>query len=347
MKVAVYTIAKNEEKFVEKWYESAKEADYLLILDTGSEDNTAYLAQELGIVVDVKVINPWRFDKARNTALDLIPEDIDYCIALDMDEILLPGWREELEKALSDGVTRPRYEYTWSWKEDGSPGLIYGGDKIHSRHGYYWKHPVHEVLSSDNPETQGWYNIKIHHHADNSKPRSQYLPLLELSVQEDPMDDRNAHYYARELFFYGHREKSIEEFKRHLSLPTAVWKPERATSMRYLAKMENTEYWLLHAVAECPDRREPLVDLGYHYYNLEEFALCFAFMEKALRIKERPLEYMCEESAWGSLPYDLAAVSAYRLKMYDKAIYYGSEALKLNPDDERLKQNLTWYNQER
>jgi glycosyltransferase involved in cell wall biosynthesis len=347
MKVAVYTIAKNEEQFVEKWYESAKDADYLFILDTGSEDNTAYLAQELGINVDVAIIDPWRFDKARNTALDALPEDIDYCIALDMDEVILPGWREELEKALEEGVTRPRYEYTWSWKEDGSPGLIYGGDKIHARKNYRWKHPVHEVLSSEIPETQGWYNIKIHHHADNTKPRSQYLPLLELSVQEDPNDDRNAHYYARELFFYQQYEKSIEEFKRHLSLPTAVWKPERSASMRYLAKMENTEYWLLHAVAECPDRREPLVDLGYYYYTKQEFALSFAFMERALRIKDKPLEYMCEESAWGVLPYDIASVSAYQLKMYDAAIHYGQKALDLDPEDKRLQENMKWYNEHR
>jgi glycosyltransferase involved in cell wall biosynthesis len=207
MKVAVYTIAKDEEQFVEKWYESAKDADYLFILDTGSKDKTAYIAQELGIVVDVVVIDPWRFDKARNIALSMIPEDIDYCIALDMDEVLIPGWRDELEKAHKDKVTRPRYVYTWSWKEDGSPGLVYGGDKIHTRKNYSWKHPVHEVLHSGEEETQGWYNIKIHHHPDSSKTRSQYLPLLELSVTEDPDDDRNAHYYARELYFYGEYEK--------------------------------------------------------------------------------------------------------------------------------------------
>ena len=40
MKVAVYTIALNEEQFVERWYNSVKdEADYLLIADTGSTDN--------------------------------------------------------------------------------------------------------------------------------------------------------------------------------------------------------------------------------------------------------------------------------------------------------------------
>jgi glycosyltransferase involved in cell wall biosynthesis len=347
MKVAIYTIAKNEEQFVERWYESAKEADYLLILDTGSTDKTVSLAESLGINVVVKIIDPWRFDNARNLALELIPEDVDYCIALDMDEILVEGWKNELEGPLNNKVTRPRYEYTWSWKEDGSPGVVYGGDKIHARDNYVWKHPVHEVLSCTDKETQQWCGLKIHHYPDSKKSRSQYLPLLELSVQESPDDDRNAFYYARELFFYGKKKKALEEFKRHLSLPSSVWKPERAASMRYLSKIENTEYWLLHAVAECPDRREPLVDLANYYYNSNDFESCYAFSCRSIQIKDRPLEYICEEYAWGSMPYDLAAISAYRLGIFEKAKEYGEIALKLNPQDERLSKNLEWYNKKR
>jgi hypothetical protein len=45
MKVAVYTIALNEEAFVQPWYESAKDADYLLIADTSSTDRTVELAK--------------------------------------------------------------------------------------------------------------------------------------------------------------------------------------------------------------------------------------------------------------------------------------------------------------
>jgi glycosyltransferase involved in cell wall biosynthesis len=98
MKIAVYTIALNEEKFVQTWYESAKDADYLLIADTGSTDGTVELAKSLGINVISIGINPWRFDDARNASLSAIPLDINYCIALDMDEQLQPGWREALEK---------------------------------------------------------------------------------------------------------------------------------------------------------------------------------------------------------------------------------------------------------
>ena len=88
MKIAVYTIALNEAQFVERWYESAKDADYLMIADTGSADGTVEKALALGINVHVISVRPWRFDDARNAALALLPDDIDYCISLDMDEVL-------------------------------------------------------------------------------------------------------------------------------------------------------------------------------------------------------------------------------------------------------------------
>lgn len=346
MKIAVYTIALNEEQFVEKWYESAKEADYLLIADTGSTDGTAALAKSLGInVVDIS-IKPWRFDDARNASLAYIPKGIDYCIALDMDEVLIAGWRQALETVPTQ-TTRPRYKYTWNWNADGTPGLQYGGDKIHSRHGYRWKHPVHEVMQTDRiAEVQNWIDLEIHHHADPTKPRSQYMPLLAQSVKEDPLDDRNAFYYARELFFYGEFEKSTEEFKRHLSLPRAVWKPERAASMRYIAKMaavNDKEDWLLRAVKEAPDRREAYIDLAQIYYERSMWTACLGAVRRALDIKEKPLEYLCEEFAWGHAPYDYAAISAYNLGETSVALEYGMKAVELNPTDERLQRNLMFY----
>lgn len=343
MKVAVYTIALNEEQFVKTWYSSCRDADYWLVADTGSTDNTVSAALWLGCAVQRIDIKPWRFDKARNAALKALPKDIDYCIALDMDEVLLPGWREELEKMHKLGITRPRYKYVWSRNEDDSEGLVYGGDKIHARHYYEWKHPVHEVLKSSVLETQEWCGLEIHHYPDSSKSRGQYLPLLALSVEEDPSDDRNAFYYARELFFTGDKDKALLEFKRHLALPTALWRPERARSMRYLAELENTEEWLFKAVAEAPERREGWVDLARYYYNEGAWEGCLWASQRALDITDKPLEYLCEEFAWGFAPYDYAAISAYNLGLFDRAVEYGDRALLLAPDDDRLINNLVYY----
>jgi glycosyltransferase involved in cell wall biosynthesis len=109
MKVAVYSIAMNEGKHVQRWAESAADADYLVIADTGSSDDTVKQARNHRVETHHIWVHPWRFDDARNASLALVPKDADYCIALDLDEVLMPGWRAELEKAHELGITRPRY----------------------------------------------------------------------------------------------------------------------------------------------------------------------------------------------------------------------------------------------
>jgi glycosyltransferase involved in cell wall biosynthesis len=346
IKIAVYSIALNEEQFVEQWYQSAKEADYLLIADTGSSDRTVELAKSLGINVVEISIKPWRFDDARNASLAVIPSDIDYCIALDLDEVLLPGWREELEKSFKAKATRPRYKYTWNWNLDGSPGLQYGGDKIHSRHGYRWKHPVHEVMMSDRIEqVEHWTGLEIHHHADNSKPRSQYLNILAQSVKEDPYSDRNSFYYARELFFYNQHKQSTEEFKRYLALPTSKWLPERAAAHRYLALVdkENAEDWNLKAISQDPTRRESYVQTAEYYYNHQRWEECLKYAELALNFTEKPLDYFCEPWGWDFRAYDYAAIAAFWLGKTELALTYGEKAIEITPTDERLQRNLEFY----
>lgn len=349
MKIAVYTIALNEEKFVERWYESAKDADYLLIADTGSTDGTRETAIKLGVnVIDVS-IKPWRFDDARNASLAALPSDIDMCVQLDMDEILMPGWRAQIENALTEGATRVRYNYTWNWKDEAQaiPSTVFGGDKIHARHGYRWKHPVHEVITpyGEMKEKQVWTKLELHHHPDDAKSRSQYLPLLKLSVQEDPHDDRNAYYYARELFFYRQYEEASKEFRRHLSLPRAVWAPERAASMRYLAKIEpqNRAEWLVMAIDQAPGRREALVEYAQYLYEQQDWEKCLKIALAALAIETKPMDFLCEDFAWGHLPWDLAAIASYYSGDRKNALIYGEKALKMDPENERLKENLKFY----
>ena len=51
MKIAVYAISKNEEKHVKRFCESAKDADCIIIADTGSTDNTVQEAKNQGAIV--------------------------------------------------------------------------------------------------------------------------------------------------------------------------------------------------------------------------------------------------------------------------------------------------------
>ena len=81
---------------------------------------------------------------------------------------------------------------------------------------------MHEVLTPVDKENyqenclDAGENIYLHHWPDKSKSRSNYLPLLELSVKEDPNDDRNLHYLGREYMYYHKYTKAIKTFHKHL-----------------------------------------------------------------------------------------------------------------------------------
>ena len=57
-KVCVYAICKNEEKFVDRWCESVKDADGIFVLDTGSTDNTVKKLQDHNVVVKSEINLP-------------------------------------------------------------------------------------------------------------------------------------------------------------------------------------------------------------------------------------------------------------------------------------------------
>ena len=345
--VYVCSIAKNEAKHVRQWAESAKDADGIFLLDTGSTDDTVAIAKECGVTVFEKTYDKWSFAVARNDLREMLPDHDAWLVNLDLDEVMIPNWREHW-KDIPEQANRIRYRYIWNWKEDGTPGVEYHGDKLVRRHSHKWVNKVHEVnvTQEGHQETQYFLpNFEIHHHADNTKSRGSYLPLLLEDVEENPNNDRNTYYCARELFFHGRYEEATILFKRHLIMPESVWPPERAWSMRYLAKMhpDQAEHWHLRACAEYPTGAEVWTDLGKFYHEKLDWKGMYFAAKRALECQLYKGLYLTEPDAYGWWPHDLAALSAYRLGMFKEALHHGQTAVDLNPTDQRLKDNLIWY----
>ena len=352
-RIYVYAICKNEAGFAARWMASMAEADGVYVLDTGSTDGTAALLESLGAHVETASVTPWRFDTARNRSLEGLPEDADLCVCTDLDEVFHPGWREHMEHALEQGAERVRYRYTWNFLPDGSEGVVFWSDKAHSRHGWRWVNPVHEVLAwtgEGAPRTVSAEGVQLDHHADRQKSRSQYLPLLELAVQEDPENDRNMHYLGREYMFHGMWEACEKTLLRHLALKSATWADERCASMRFLARAairqnrrQDAERWLLRAIGEAPWLREPWLEASQYAAERGDWMGSLYFAQRALEIRERGKSYINEAESWGAKPYDLAAVAAYYAGLPDKALSYGTQALEYAPQDGRLQRNLEFY----
>ncbi len=347
-KVCVYAISKNEEKFAARWADSVKDADKIIVLDTGSTDKTVDILKSKGVEVTSKVITPWRFDIARNESLKLIPEDYDICFCMDLDEVVEEGWKEKLLSIWNDDITRVRYTYNWSLNEYNKPETTFMTNKIHKNGLYKWEHPVHEILVPDGEEKEILYpNIVVNHYPDQTKSRSNYLPLLELSVKEDPEDDRNMHYLGREYMYYQKWDDAISTLKKHLNLKKATWKDERCASMRFIARsysgkndIEKAKEWYRKAIGEAPYLRESYVELAYLYYLENNFEEAYNLLQQAFMIKEKSNSYINEQFAWNSFIYDLYSICAFNLKKYSEAVTNVKIALNLDPNNLRLQLNL-------
>ena len=349
-KVCVYAISKNEEKFVSRWVKSMSEADDIYVLDTGSTDKTVKILKKLGVHVKKKKIKPWRFDVARNLSLEMVPDDTDICVCCDLDEVFMPGWRRKLEDKWSKKTTRASYNYNWSLDENNNPKVNFYIEKIHTRNGYMWTHPVHEVLTYIGNKKEKIVKIDdltVNHYPDKNKSRSNYLPLLELSVKEDPNDDRNIHYLGREYMYYGKWNEAIDTLIKHLSLEKATWKDERCASMRFISRcyyklnrINEAKMWLDKAIEEAPYLRDPYMERAILEYNLENWIDVEKYCLLALKIEKHEKTYINEVFSWDNTVYDLLSVSSYYLNKFEESYKYIKIALEMNPDDERIKNNL-------
>ncbi|MEG3069921.1 MAG: hypothetical protein RQM92_02885 [Candidatus Syntrophopropionicum ammoniitolerans] len=139
--------------------------------------------------------------------------------------------------------------------------------------------------------------LVLHHYPDLTKSRENYLPLLELSVSEDPGNDRAMFWLGREYVYRGEYNRGIEILTKHLALPSARWKEERSASMRLIAQCyeakgnkNKARAWLFRALGECPDVREPylgLVRFGYReetglWYMQWPIRVCLLFIERTV-----------------------------------------------------------------
>lgn len=349
MKVAVYTIALNEAAHAERWASSAADADYRIVADTGSTDDTVERLAAAGVTVHRISIHPWRFDDARNAAMALIPADVVVCCSMDMDEYLSPGWRPKLEGAWKPETTAlycrkaPRASV-----DDPSPLNTFPVKNFHARFGYRFRRPVHEHLcfTGESEVTRDCAEIVINHVQDHAKTtRRQYLPLLEAALKEDPGDGQIAFWLGREYMWANQPARACEMLERYLASPSSTWTEERSEAMRYLARMqvEKKMGWLDKARIEAPHRREIWHDLAEELHGQADWLNLFWACTNGIEKTRGTGSYLDDPHCWGFRLFDLGAIAAWHLNAMDRAVDWAQKALELDPGNQRLKNNLDFF----
>ncbi|MGA0603986.1 tetratricopeptide repeat-containing glycosyltransferase [Caulobacter sp. KR2-114] len=347
MKIAVYGICLNEANNVEGYMACAAEADLVVMADTGSTDGTGERFRALGAQLhDIRIL-PWRFDDARNAALALVPAEVDVCVSLDLDNRLPSGWRDIVERAFVGPVNQLNYTSLWARTADGAPRRFLD-NRIHARSGFRWTGPCHEYLAPvggpARPATAA--DLVVEQFMDLEKPRTQYLPLLEMAVAERPDDRRSLHYLGREYAFHGRLAEAVAMFERYLTMPPAMFDAERSATLRLMAECERGRgdaeraLRLCHQAAEeNPTLRGAWTDLACAHYHAERWEACWAAARQATALPDQAQAYGAE--AWSAvLPEDLAAISGWRLGHRREALAFGRAALAKAPGSERIRANV-------
>lgn len=356
MQIAVYAIAKNEAKHVERWYQSVMDADSIHVLDTGSEDNTIQLLKNRGVSVTTAYLEPFRFDVARNMALNQVPEEYDYAMFLDMDEELEENWREKLEETLSNSnATSVHFRMIFAEDENDEELLTYNREMVHVPKMYQWLYPAHEILipkpAYEQQCIETFSDIKVYHRPDNDKPRD-YRRLLELGVNLYPNDPRTHEYLAAEYLSLGSLNEAHNEYVKHIELETHPY--FRSESYRNLAKcceqmgdtQEARDYFVA-SCAEAPDIRESWGYAAEFFFRMDMTLSCLGFLENMVTVPDDVKPSMTRrEDFYRGWPNHMAALCYWKLGDIRRAKSAVLEAAEYGSNPNLLNDILTIFEAE-
>lgn len=317
MKFSVVLIAKNESKTLPRLKASLQEflnrGGEVVLVDTGSTDGTAALARSFGFKVSeqggrfLRVIDAdlaeqmnerfivgdekpvvqegdklFDYAAARNFAATLASNDM--IATPDPDEAYTKLDLDKINAVIEGGAEQLEYQFVFSHDQFGNPLIQFLHCKFYNRTKLSWVGIVHEVLQgSANRQYLGEETIKLEHWQQPAEHRARYLTGLALDCFLNPDNDRNSHYFARELMWMGRPQSAIKEFVRHIDMDR--WPAERAQSMVFvgdaygqLNKPTQQVDWYNKAFYFDPSRREPLMKLArFHQHNNNpQSAACFA-----------------------------------------------------------------------
>ena len=324
MRIAISTIAKNEDHNVRDFVKNCQEADLISVLDTGSTDKTVELLKKHKAFAGQAKIEPFRFDEARNKALDLLPQNIDVVISVDLDERLNPGWRKVLEKFWAKDSESASYWY----KQYQGQALITEAwrSKIFRRKGYRWFNPVHEIpLPKDQhqPKIMQCPEIIVEHFQTGQR---NYEPLLTEVIKKEP---QNANAYLERAAEWNKKaepKKAIADFETYLDLTRnehqgcpgcdfcELIAGRRAFACLDIAKeLHNLKSEpavilkiLLQAAAECPNLREAWVYLADSWLAVGNYPAAYGAAMTALKITDSGI-HTRSPVCWSDFPRQLAA----------------------------------------
>lgn len=225
MKLSACMIVKNEEKMLEKTLPNlSKYADEIILVDTGSSDNTVKVAQRFG----AKVYHfPWvdDFSAARNQSLKHATGD--WILWIDADEFIKEEDLKRLKENLTDSTA---YTLTLYESKLGKCEKKQGYQRVkvfRNGLGYHFVRPINEQLVDKDGKVIAGKEIpiSIYHWGKNleeermRQKRERYIGLYSQALERNPNDPYLHFLLANNLAELKRNEEALEHY--HLAFELA------------------------------------------------------------------------------------------------------------------------------
>jgi glycosyltransferase involved in cell wall biosynthesis len=215
MNITLYAIAKNEEKNIEKFIENAKKFSHIVVVDTGSTDNTVKRLRDAGFLVYEHPQSREEFDfsVARNQALSYVKTD--WAFSLDFNEDVDEFFPEGLDVIAGEFTAFRHERYDKVGEQDPTLGQT-AHTRFHRTKNYSWVNAVHEspifIPTEEHPnEFAVDTTIKITKNVHNTVDKQ----LFYLSICEREFENYKDIYY---LWFIFKHYFEVKNFNKTLEL---------------------------------------------------------------------------------------------------------------------------------
>lgn len=188
--------------------------------------------------------------------------------------------------------------------------------------------------------------VKLEHYQNELTNRSGYLKGLALDCYNNPNNDRNSHYFAREMLYLGRFKSAIKEFKNHISMNK--WPTEASQSMLYIGdcykKLGDTgemlKWYALSVDKEA--RREPLMRIAEFYFGKGMFRQAILYGEAALTIAQLPF-YSNHQPYYEYAPHEMLYISYWQVGDKVKSKEHWKKALAFVPNSPKYLSDAQFY----
>lgn len=273
--LSVCMIAKNESEVLGRCLDCVKSfADEIVVVDTGSTDNTKEIAARYtDKVFDFEWIND--FAAARNFSFS--KATMDYVMWLDCDDIIDEKNQKEIQKLKSSLSTLDCDTFMAHYYI--APSLTTTVTRIIKRGSCQWEGFVHEYLAATSKRV--CLNFTITHskpqssvERDNGRNLKIFKQKLEENVKFTP---RDILYFAKELYWNGDNDTAIVWFDKFFEMKEQ-WVEDyieaariKADIMEKAGKVDDMISFLSQAIVKYGMNNRLLYSCGLGLYNSKKY----------------------------------------------------------------------------